>query len=246
MRICRPALLAGIAVCGFWLGAALFFCKGAALPGKAAYATAWLAAWLFGLHGKTDFAIACALSLSAAGDAVGSCHLFLPQLLLFAGAHIAYIAHFLPQAACSRRRIAEAAAAGIATTLLLFGRIVPRTGDPVERICVALYGSIITVMLLGVILYGGERRRCYLCAALLFVVSDATLAWNRFVAPVSGAEYRIMICYYAAQCLFALPSLTGCNRRRDMDSPHRPTRFAGTAADEMQDAAQSNGNASAG
>mgnify|MGYP002752179239 CR=1 FL=1 len=40
------------------------------------------------------------------------------------------------------------------------------------------------------------------CAALLFVFSDAVIAWNRFIGPVPARTWIVMITYYLAQYLF--------------------------------------------
>ena len=50
-------------------------------------------------------------------------------------------------------------------------------------------------------------------AALLFVFSDATIAWNKFVEPLPDATLRIMSTYYAAQYLFALLALAASSRK---------------------------------
>jgi len=49
--------------------------------------------------------------------------------------------------------------------------------------------------------------------ALLFVFSDATIAWNKFVEPLPDATLRIMSTYYAAQYLFALLALAASSRK---------------------------------
>jgi membrane associated rhomboid family serine protease len=41
-----------------------------------------------------------------------------------------------------------------------------------------------------------------LLGAALFYVSDATIAWNRFVTPLAGAKVVIIVTYHLAQ--FAL------------------------------------------
>jgi len=59
-------------------------------------------------------------------------------------------------------------------------------------------------MLLSVLFYRGRYAPGFRVAALLFVFSDATIAWNKFVEPLPDATLRIMSTYYAAQYLFAL------------------------------------------
>lgn len=197
----RRSVFIGALTLGFGLGVALFFSTGAPLPCKVCYPAAWLSLVLF------------ALLLSAAGDAAGAVHDFLLQMFLFALAHVAYIRYFLPSAEFSRRRIAAAAVVGAGLLLFLFAGIVPRVASSVERTGVALYGTVIAAMLLSVLFYRGRYAPGFRVAALLFVFSDATIAWNKFVEPLPDATLRIMSTYYAAQYLFALLALAASSRK---------------------------------
>ena len=196
----RPVFIGALTL-GFGLGVALFFSTGAPLPCKVCYPASWLSLVLF------------ALLLSAAGDAAGAVHDFLLQMFLFALAHVAYIRYFLPSAEFSRRRIAAAAVVGAGLLLFLFAGIVPRVASSVERTGVALYGTVIAAMLLSVLFYRGRYAPGFRVAALLFVFSDATIAWNKFVEPLPDATLRIMSTYYAAQYLFALLALAASSRK---------------------------------
>ena len=193
----RPVFI-GALTFGFGLGVALFFSTGAPLPCKVCYPAAWLSLVLFALRDK-----AC---VPVAGD-------FLLQMFLFALAHVAYIRYFLPSAEFSRRRIAAAAVVGAGLLLFLFAGIVPRVASSVERTGVALYGAVIAAMLLSVLFYRGRYAPGFRVAALLFVFSDATIAWNKFVEPLPDATLRIMSTYYAAQYLFALLALAASSRK---------------------------------
>ena len=196
----RPVFIGALTL-GFGLGVALFFSTGAPLPCTVCYPASWLSLVLF------------ALLLSAAGDAAGAVHDFLLQMFLFALAHVAYIRYFLPSAEFSRRRIAAAAVVGAGLLLFLFAGIVPRVASSVERTGVALYGTVIAAMLLSVLFYRGRYAPGFRVAALLFVFSDATIAWNKFVEPLPDATLRIMSTYYAAQYLFALLALAASSRK---------------------------------
>lgn len=203
----RRSLFAGALTLGFGLGVALFFSPGAPLPYKVCYPAAWLSFVLFGLRDRACVPVACALLLSAAGDAAGAAHDFLLQMFFFALAHVAYIRYFVREAEFFRRRIAAAAIAGSGLLLFLFTAIVPRVTSAVERTGVVLYGAVIAAMLLSTLFYRGRGASVFRCAALLFVISDATIAWNKFAAPLPDATVRIMSAYYAAQYLFALTAL---------------------------------------
>ena len=196
----RPVFIGALTL-GFGLSVALFFSTGAPLPCKVCYPASWLSLVLF------------ALLLSAAGDAAGAVHDFLLQMFLFALAHVAYIRYFLPSAEFSRRHIAAAAVVGAGLLLFLFAGIVPRVASSVERTGVALYGTVIAAMLLSVLFYRGRYAPGFRVAALLFVFSDATIAWNKFVEPLPDATLRIMSTYYAAQYLFALLALAASSRK---------------------------------
>ena len=196
----RPVFIGALTL-GFGLSVALFFSTGAPLPCKVCYPASWLSLVLF------------ALLLSAAGDAAGAVHDFLLQMFLFALAHVAYIRYFLPSAEFSRRRIAAAAVVGAGLLLFLFAGIVPRVASSVERTGVALYSTVIAAMLLSVLFYRGRYAPGFRVAALLFVFSDATIAWNKFVEPLPDATLRIMSTYYAAQYLFALLALAASSRK---------------------------------
>lgn len=141
------------------------------------------------------------------------CTTFCSKWFLFALAHVAYIRYFLPSAEFSRRRIAAAAVVGAGLLLFLFAGIVPRVASSVERTGVALYGAVIAAMLLSVLFYRGRYAPGFRVAALLFVFSDATIAWNKFVEPLPDAALRIMSTYYAAQYLFALLALAASSRK---------------------------------
>ena len=209
----RRSVFIGALTLGFGPGVALFFSTGAPLPCKVCYPAAWLSLVLFALRDKACVPVAGALLLSAAGDAAGAVHDFLLQMFLFALAHVAYIRYFLPSAEFSRRRIAAAAVVGAGLLLFLFAGIVPRVASSVERTGVALYGTVIAAMLLSVLFYRGRYAPGFRVAALLFVFSDATIAWNKFVEPLPDATLRIMSTYYAAQYLFALLALAASSRK---------------------------------
>ena len=151
-------------------------------------------------------------ALGGGGCRRSSARLSAPNVPL-ALAHVAYIRYFLPSAEFSRRRIAAAAVVGAGLLLFLFAGIVPRVASSVERTGVALYGTVIAAMLLSVLFYRGRYAPGFRVAALLFVFSDATIAWNKFVEPLPDATLRIMSTYYAAQYLFALLALAASSRK---------------------------------
>ena len=66
----------------------------------------------------------------------------------------------------------------------------------------AVYGLVIAAMLYSALQYDGACAAGFRCAALLFVFSDAVIAWNRFIGPVPARTWIVMITYYLAQYLF--------------------------------------------
>ena len=91
--------------------------------------------------------------------------------------------------------------AGLLT--VVFTKIVPSAPAGVERIGVSVYAVIISTMLLTGML---QRSSLYALGAVLFVFSDFILAWNRFVEPVPGRDYLVLVSYYLAQWLLFVRS----------------------------------------
>ena len=118
----------------------------------------------------------------------------------FALAHVSYVCWFLPRA---RRRLrAVSLAVTVPLLVFLFAAIVPEAPFPAERIGVAVYGLVIAAMLYSALQYDGACAAGFRCAALLFVFSDAVIAWNRFIGPVPARTWIVMTTYYLAQYLF--------------------------------------------
>lgn len=78
---------------------------------------------------------------------------------------------------------------------------VKKEGGVNLSVAVALYITVISVMVWLAILTGSS---VLIFAALLFYVSDAVLAVDKFKYPFRAAEYTIMFTYFLAQLLFAL------------------------------------------
>ena len=184
----------------FVAGAVLFFTKAAALPYKVAWPVLLLSLATFLSRRRELLPFGFAFLFAAAGDAVGARGLFIPQMAFFALAHVAYVCWFLPRA---RRRLrAVSLAVTVPLLVFLFAAIVPEAPFPAERIGVAVYGLVIAAMLYSALQYDGACAAGFRCAALLFVFSDAVIAWNRFIGPVPARTWIVMTTYYLAQYLF--------------------------------------------
>jgi uncharacterized membrane protein YhhN len=95
----------------------------------------------------------------------------------------------------------------VATAAHLLYRLWPHVAR--ERLPVACYVTMITAMALvalgRALAPATPEPSGWLAAlgALVFMVSDATLAFDRFVRPWPGARVAVMVTYYAAQMLIA-------------------------------------------
>ena len=143
-----------------------------------------------------------ALLLSACGDIAGEHGELLWQIGFFAAAHIAFITYFIRFAKITRNRVAVIVLWSIA--MLLFGGfIVSHISNIVIAVACAIYILIIGSMVGSTILIESKYRWLYIVAALIFVISDSCIAWNRFVCKFDGAGLAIMLTYFAAQIIFA-------------------------------------------
>lgn len=139
-----------------------------------------------------------AMLFSALGDCMGACGNFWLQLLSFAMAHVAFVGFFYQNA----RR--EGVSGGgtwkamllVAVLLAVYFLIGLHVKDVALRWGVMCYTALILMMCWAAWM---QRSRWYVWGAWLFVLSDAVLAWNRFVLPIDGAGYWILIPYFLAQ-----------------------------------------------
>lgn len=75
---------------------------------------------------------------------------------------------------------------------------------------VAVYSIVVTTMGILAAMNFALRSKPYfaiiLCGAVLFIISDALLAVNKFVSEIPGSVFWIMLTYISAQTLIALGS----------------------------------------
>ena len=149
-----------------------------------------------------------ALLASMAGDILLlSRSRLVPGLLCFLVAHLLYIGAFAPVA------VVDAWAFGLLLPFVGFALIVLRRLWPYlgrYRAPVGVYVCVITTMgwIATLRALGGEvppeSGITAVLGAYAFMVSDTTLAIDRFAQPVRGAEIVIMGTYYLAQILLTL------------------------------------------
>lgn len=155
-----------------------------------------------GLYGAL---ILAALALSLIGDVLllDKEKGFRGGLANFLLAHLVFAVAFVPSASglgIGLGGLVLAAAGGY------YAWLWPHLGR--ERLPVAVYVAAIAAMLLLALHQpSGLRGGLMLTGALLFAASDATLAWNRFRAPLPRAQLAILSSYYAAQAAFAWSAL---------------------------------------
>ena len=161
--------------------------------------------------------IACLLVAVIAAGAPGRQRLLIPAALLFCGigdvslelGHFSFglgaflIGHlFYLGAFCGQPQLS------VGKALLLTGLVIysaalvtflaPHLGDMAPA--VFLYMAVIVTMAAAAI-SGRQNHPLVALGALLFVLSDSLIAVNRFVEPIPGARYWIMVLYYSAQYL---------------------------------------------
>lgn len=116
----------------------------------------------------------------------------------FLVAHVAYIAGLAVEG-LSRPRLLGALQVLAVLGVLVGGPVLRGVGRSPLRAPVAAYMTVISVMVACAAATGDWLA---LGGALLFYVSDATIAWNRFVRPFPSAKVVIIVTYHLAQ--FAL------------------------------------------
>ncbi|MCR6479855.1 lysoplasmalogenase family protein [Variovorax sp. ZS18.2.2] len=156
---------------------------------------------------RFDGLLLAGLIASLAGDVLlmGSAALFVPGLICFLLAHLAYIALFrIGVGMFPRRKV-------LATTLLIgagmYAFLWQGGLPPALRLPVGVYVVVIACMAAqaigrAAVLRAADPSAVWVAVgACFFMLSDALLATNRFVAPLPLAQLWVLATYYAAQVL---------------------------------------------
>ncbi len=153
--------------------------------------------------------ILCGLALSLLGDIalLWPQQGFLPGLVAFLLAHIAYIVAFTREhrfLAQPTALISYALAAGAILTLL-WPSIPPGLRVPVACYVLALTAMSAQTAVVGLAAQGDDlpRGRLLMLGGALFMTSDALLATNRFAVPLPAANLWILGTYWGAQWCIA-------------------------------------------
>jgi alkenylglycerophosphocholine/alkenylglycerophosphoethanolamine hydrolase len=214
---------AGTVLAGVGIGTALVYFIGMAGPFPALclavkpFPALALAAWVFlrcpRLPGRLT---AAGLVLSAIGDVVLQAGHFLPGLLAFLSAHLAYVAAFLSS---DHRPTPGRALPFLAWGLGAFSLLRPGLGA--MALPVAVYVAVICTMMWRAAARVGSPGTPALAAALglagavAFGASDTLIAFDRFAAPIPGAGWPIMVLYWLGQAGIAASAVLGCGMLPD-------------------------------
>ncbi|MCG3188753.1 MAG: hypothetical protein LKCHEGNO_00908 [Burkholderiaceae bacterium] len=132
---------------------------------------------------------------------------FLPGLVAFLLAHIAYLVAFTRGQRLLARPAAVAVYVLVAGTVLalLWPSLPMALRVPVAGYVLALTAMSAQTAVVGLAAQGDDRRRgrLLMLGGALFMVSDALLAINRFALPLPAASLWILATYWAAQWCIA-------------------------------------------
>jgi uncharacterized membrane protein YhhN len=136
---------------------------------------------------------------------------FIPGLVAFLLAHLAYIALLrqdAPTFASPRAWLAVGAVAFLVYAVLWTGGLPTGLRAPVAAYVLAI--AAMTALAIGrAQVLSNTAARLVALGAACFMVSDALLAINRFVSPLPHSAVWVLGSYYAAQCLIIMGWLRG-------------------------------------
>ena len=122
---------------------------------------------------------------------------FVPGLVAFLGAHVAYVVGFQVGGAGGLDFVIAAVVVAL-VAIKVGGRVLAavRRRSPSLTRPVGIYIAVISAMVATAIGSGNEWATG---GAVSFAVSDGVLAWNRFVRSVPAAPVLIMVTYHVGQ-----------------------------------------------
>ena len=174
-------------------------------------ALAWILLDGPGLQGPTLwFFIGAAFSLAGDILLLPALDRFLPGLIAFLAAHLAYIIGLNT----TPFPVNASTALFAAVVILLIVRVYRRLARALEAggHAALKYPVLLYALTLGIMLFSGlstlardawPAAPALLAAGggVLFVISDILLAWNRFVEPVNDARLRVRVSYHIGQLM---------------------------------------------
>ena len=177
-------------------------------------------------EGRFGLLLLAGLAASLAGDVflMLGAHLFVPGLASFLVAHLFYIALFASGVGLFPRLWPLAATLAVGAAMYAF---LWTSGLPSGlRLPVGLYVVVIASMAAQAIGRAAVLRdapaRAVALGAVVFMLSDSLLAFNRFVAPLPLASLWVLATYYVAQWLILRCSVrppAGAAGRAEVQAP---------------------------
>jgi len=176
-----------------------------------------LLAWLWqnsGFSGQLIwFAIGLACSLAGDVFLMLPREQFVPGLVSFLLAHLAYLVGFNPSlpplhAASLILLVLVALASSAVYRRIAAG--LQASGQAALKLPVLVYTIVISLMLLSALItlvrpeWSALNALLVSAGALLFYASDTTLAWNKFVAPIRNGRLWVIVTYHLGQTLIVL------------------------------------------
>jgi uncharacterized membrane protein YhhN len=176
-----------------------------------------LLAWLWQNSGFSGHLIwfAVGLACSLAGDVFLMLprEQFVPGLVSFLLAHLAYLVGFNPSlpplhVASLVLLILVALASSAVYRRIAAG--LQASGQATLKLPVLVYAIVISLMLLSALFtlvrpeWSALNALLASAGALLFYASDTMLAWNKFVAPIRNSDLWVTVTYHLGQTLIVL------------------------------------------
>lgn len=181
--------------------------------------------------------VAFAMLFSFAGDFFGAYGSFIGQMICFAIAHGFFIYFFsvrfksVSSLSSVRVKIASkedadkfnnlrlkrivtfclSAIVSMIFISIFISFILPNIDKGALRIGCGIYAGLISIMLGTALL---QRDLMFGAGALLFIISDLILAWNKFVSPIEYSSVFILVPYYGGQLLIWLRACIDNVRRK--------------------------------
>lgn len=154
-------------------------------------------------EGQRDLFVA-ALLLGLTGDVflMFSDRWFMPGLAAFLVGHLLYSAGFMA-AGLQRPGISRAEIPLVLVAAAVLGQIVGRLvrRRPGVALAILCYGLALAGMAVLALASGSAIAAA---GGILFLASDAILAWNRFIRPLGWAPLVVIVTYHLAQGALAL------------------------------------------
>lgn len=151
--------------------------------------------------------IVIGLVFGLVGDVLLFFDRFIPGAAAFLVGHLAYVVALLlvPQ----EPRGLLVGGVIVLLVAVLVGRQIVAGAWAKAPLLGAIVGAYMLVIGVVVVLAVGSTSLVVAIAALLFLTSDALLAWARFVGPAPGGRVTVMVTYQLAQAGFvlAIPTL---------------------------------------